>query len=78
MCTDLMMGSHQPGNSFAATVPPGSGQFGVHTRRPVGAVRALVDHRDRLTQLRVDGLPRRGRSGDEGVEARPGNREDST
>jgi len=76
VCADLMVQAHQAGDPFAAAAPAGAGQFGVHARRAIGAVRALIDSGDRLTQLRVGGLPRRSRSGEEGVEARAGDRED--
>jgi hypothetical protein len=78
VCADLMLQAHQPCHAFAAAAPPGSGQFGVYPRCAVSAMRTFVDRRDRVAQLRVDGLPRRGWPGEEGIEPRAGDREDST
>ncbi len=73
----LVVRAHQPGHPFAAAAPAGTLKLRVHSRSAVGAVRTLVDHRDRFAQPRVGLLPRRGRSGEEGVEARAGDRQNS-
>ena len=77
MRPDQVLIAHEPGDTLTAAVPAGLGQLGIDPRRAVGAVRALVDLRYRAAQLRVGGLPRRGRPVVEGVEARAGDRKDS-
>jgi hypothetical protein len=72
-----VMDAHQAGDAFAAAAHSAAGQLGVHSRRPIGASRALIDLRDRRGQRGVGYFPRRGRPVTEGIEPRAGDAEDS-
>jgi hypothetical protein len=76
MHANLPVLAHQPGDPLAAAVHAEPGKLSVHPRRVVGVPGPVIDRRDRLAQLRVGALPRRGRPAGEGAEPRAGDTED--